>query len=84
MTQVWQLILLWGFVVGIGTGLTAIVLAATVATRWFTQSRGLVVGLFTASNATGQLVPAADRRTDHRFGWRLALVFVCGLLALPP
>ena len=32
MTTVWQLILLWGFVVGIGTGLTAMVLAVTVAT----------------------------------------------------
>ena len=26
MTQVWQLVLLWGFVVGVGTGLTAMVL----------------------------------------------------------
>jgi MFS family permease len=52
MTQVWQLVLLWGFVIGIGTGLTALVLGATVATRWFTQRRGLVVGLLTASTAT--------------------------------
>src|SRR5580698_8607171 len=34
MTQVWQLVLLWGIVVGVGTGLTAMVLAATIATRW--------------------------------------------------
>ena len=56
MTQVWQLILLWGIVVGFGTGLTALVLGATVATRWFTARRGLVVGMLTASSATGQLV----------------------------
>src|SRR6201996_9264240 len=31
MSQLWQLILLWGVVVGVGTGLTAMVLAATVA-----------------------------------------------------
>jgi MFS family permease len=81
MTRVWQLVLLWGVVVGIGTGLTAIVLAATVATRWFTKRRGLVVGLLTASSATGQLVflPLIAELTG-RFGWRLALVFVCGLL----
>jgi len=36
MTQVWQLMLLWGVVIGIGTGMTALVLGATVATRWFT------------------------------------------------
>jgi MFS family permease len=83
MTQVWQLVLLWGVVVGVGTGLTAIVLAATVATRWFTARRGLVVGLLTASSATGQLVflPLIADLTE-RFGWRLALVFVCGLLVL--
>ena len=83
MTQVWQLIVLWGLVVGIGTGLTAIVLAATVATRWFTHRRGLVVGLLTASSATGQLVflPLIAELTE-RYGWRLALVFVCALLAV--
>ena len=82
MTQVWQLVLLWGVVVGVGTGLTAIVLAATVAARWFTQRRGLVVGLLTASSATGQLVflPLIAELTE-RYGWRIALVFVCGLLA---
>jgi MFS family permease len=82
MTRVWQLILLWGVVVGVGTGLTAIVLAATVATRWFTKRRGLVVGLLTASSATGQLIflPLIAELTE-RFGWRWALIFVCGLLA---
>src|SRR4051812_29446644 len=34
MDRIWQLILLWGVVVGLGTGLTALVLGATVATRW--------------------------------------------------
>jgi MFS family permease len=83
MTQLWQLIVLWGLVVGIGTGLTAIVLAATVATRWFTARRGLVVGLLSASSATGQLVflPLIASLTDH-LGWRIALVFVCGMLLL--
>src|ERR1700684_2950365 len=75
MTRVWQLVLLWGVVIGVGTGLTAIVLAATVATRWFTQRRGLVIGLLTASSATGQLVflPLIAELTE-RFGWRWALI----------
>ena len=82
MTQVWQLILLWGIVVGIGTGLTAMVLAVTVATRWFNHRRGLVMGLFAASNATGQLVflPLIAQITTA-YGWRIALVCVCCMLA---
>src|ERR1700734_2709213 len=35
MTKVWQLMLLWGVVIGIGTGMTALVLGATIAARWF-------------------------------------------------
>src|SRR5580693_2589699 len=82
MTQVWQLILLWGIVVGVGTGLTAMVLAATVATRWFNHRRGVVIGMLAASNATGQLVflPLIAELTT-RFGWRTALIFVSGMLA---
>src|SRR6202042_2736112 len=56
MTQVWQLILLWGIVVGTGPGRPAVVRGGRVATRWFNHRRGLVMGLFAASNATGQLV----------------------------
>ncbi len=83
MTQLWQLIVLWGIVVGVGTGLTAMVLAATVATRWFSHRRGLVMGMLAASSATGQLVflPLIAELTT-RFGWRIALVFVSGVLAL--
>src|SRR4051794_9897645 len=82
MDRVWQLILLWGVVVGLGTGLTALVLGATVATRWFAHRRGLVVGLLTASSATGQLVflPLLASLTD-RLGWRAALCVLGVLLA---
>ncbi|MCP3407899.1 MFS transporter [Bradyrhizobium sp. CCGB01] len=78
MTQVWQLVALWGVVIGIGTGMTALVLGATIATRWFAARRGLVVGIMTASVATGQLVflPLLASLTE-RYGWRLALGFVC-------
>src|ERR1700761_7481293 len=81
MTQVWQLVLLWGVVVGIGTGMTALVLGATVAARWFTARRGLVVGILTASSATGQLVflPLLASVTDH-MGWRVGLGMMCGML----
>ena len=54
MTQLWQLWLTWGITIGLATGVTANVLGATIATRWFTKRRGLVVGVLSASNATGQ------------------------------
>jgi MFS family permease len=83
MTEIWQLVALWGVVIGIGTGMTALVLGATISTRWFAARRGLVVGILTASVATGQLVflPLLASLTE-RFGWRLALGFVCIMLGV--
>jgi len=72
-TQYWQFFLCWGLVVGLGSGTAATVLGAAVANRWFDRRRGLVMGILTASAATGQLVflPQLARVvTDH--GWRAA------------
>jgi predicted MFS family arabinose efflux permease len=74
MSQVWQLTLLWGVTVGIGAGLTALVLGAVVATRWFTKRRGLALGVLTAGAAAGQLIflPLAAW-LERGWGWRAAL-----------
>lgn len=87
MTELWQMVALWGVVMGVGTGMTALVLGATVATRWFGARRGLVVGLMTAANVTGSLVflPLLARLAEA-YGWRGALellvVVMIGALAL--
>jgi sugar phosphate permease len=52
----WQLILTWGFLVGLGSGTVALVFGAAIVNRWFATRRGLVMGMLTASTATGQLV----------------------------
>ncbi|WP_394787907.1 MFS transporter [Rhodoferax sp.] len=74
MTALWQLVVLWGILLGVGSGMTALVLGAVVANRWFEQRRGLVLGMLTASSATGQLVflPLATWLID-RYGWRVAI-----------
>ena len=86
VSQSWQLHLLWGLVVGGGTGMTALVLGATVANVWFAQRRGLVIGLMTASSASGQLLflPLFAHINDE-FGWRTLVGLVaCILLCLVP
>jgi MFS family permease len=81
MREVWQLILLWGVVVGFGTGMTALVLGATVASRWFNKRRGLVLGLMSASTATGQLVfQPLVASIANSIGWRPALGITIGVL----
>jgi len=88
-SQLWQLFIVWSLMLGIGTGMTALVLGAVVANRWFVARRGLVVGALAASSATGQLafLPIAAWMIEH-WGWRSAVVpvfvgaIVIGLLAL--
>ena len=77
MRAPWQLYLLWGVVVGLGTGAMAGVLATTVANRWFVARRGLVTGLLTAAGATGQLIflPGLAALAVDK-GWRYASVAV--------
>jgi len=79
----WQLMLLWGVLVGTGTGVTSMVLAAIVATRWFEARRGLVLGALSAANATGQLIflPMLARLTEQR-GWRSAALLVSASAAI--
>lgn len=79
MTALWQYELLWGVVSGLATGMMANVLGVTVAGRWFAQRRGLVVGILTASAATGQLLflPLLARIAEQA-GWRYAVYAAIG------
>jgi len=79
MRQSWQMVLLWGVVVGSGTGVTANVLAAVVVARWFSARRGLVMGILTASAATGQLVflPLLASLAVN-YGWRYVSLTAAG------
>ncbi len=82
MTASWQLLLLWGVAVGTGAGCMSGAFIATITNRWFVLRRGLVSGILTAANATGQLIflPLIAWMADHQ-GWRLASIVV-GLAAL--
>ena len=77
MTAAWQLWVLWGLVIGVGTGSMALVLGAIVADRWFTTHRGLVTGLFSAASSGGQLVflPLVAHLVAGP-GWRAAALVV--------
>lgn len=86
MTETWHLFLLWGVVVGLGSGCMATVFASTVASRWFVARRGLVLGALTAATASGQLVflPFLSRLADG-MGWRwVGLAIAISALAVVP
>jgi sugar phosphate permease len=79
MKSSWQLILLWGVLVGVGAGSMALVFVATVVNRWFISKRGLVSGVLSAATASGQLIflPSVASIASHH-GWRAASLLVSG------
>ncbi|MDX3076061.1 MFS transporter [Streptomyces sp. MI02-7b] len=83
MRQSWQLVLLWGVLVGLGSGSMALAFATTVTNRWFDKRRGLVTGILTAAGAAGQLVflPVLSVIVEHA-GWRSATLTVAGAALL--
>lgn len=86
MTEPWHYVLTWGLLSGLGSGAVALVLGATVASRWFDSHRGLVMGIFSASTATGSLLflPVLAWLSEQG-GWRpVALAVAIATAALIP
>ena len=86
MTESWQLMATWGFMSGLGSGCVAVVLGAVVVNRWFVTRRGLMMGLLTASTATGNLIfmPVLAWIAEHG-GWQpVVTVIAIACAALIP
>jgi MFS family permease len=86
MTTSWQLVALWGVLVGIGTGAISMGFVATIANRWFEQRRGVVTGVLTAASATGQLIflpIVAEVTTRHGWRWASLIVAAAALAVVP-
>src|SRR6267154_1120423 len=83
MTAAWQMVLIWGVLVGGATGATSMTLGAAVVNRWFIQRRGLAMGILTASSATGQLLflPLMAWIVEHQ-GWRPIVLLVACVAAI--
>ena len=80
MTEPWHLVLLWGVVVGLGVGATALVFGSLVVTRWFVRHQGLMLGVMGAAWAMGQLIflPIIAHYVSAE-GWRVASFGIAGV-----
>jgi sugar phosphate permease len=80
--ELWQLIVLWGIVLGVATGVTP-ALGASIASRWFVHRRGLAIGIMTNANAAGQVVFLPLLMTVIiASGWRSGLLAMAAASAL--
>ena len=85
--DLWQMYLLWGIPIGIGTGAVGGVLGAAVAHRWFRTHRGVIIGAFGAATSAGQLVfvPAmAELTVADGWRWAIGIVLIaCAVMLVP-
>lgn len=83
MKEIWQFYLLWGVMVGLGSGGTSIVMGSAIVNRWFQKRRGLALGILGAAFSSGQLIftPVLMNLNIHE-GWRAATLFIVLLLAV--
>lgn len=85
MQQSWQLIIIWGIIIGLGSGLFLTVLSPYIANRWFEEKRRLAVGILTAATATGQLIllPVLAIIIDHSsWRWAIGLIMILSFIML--
>jgi MFS family permease len=54
--ELWQFYVVWGIVIGLGTGAAGNVVSGVVAHRWFRTHQGLVIGALGAAVSAGQLI----------------------------
>jgi MFS family permease len=82
ITQVWQFDLYWGLIVGTGAGGIAMVLVASIVSRWFDTRRGLVTGILGVAVSTGQIIfiPVV-MWLSVTVGWRVGVLAALALLA---
>ncbi|MCM3653632.1 MFS transporter [Metabacillus litoralis] len=85
MVKPWQLFLIWGIIIGLGSGLFLTVLSPYIANRWFEKRRGLALGILTASTATGQLVLLpllAFIVETYSWKWAIGLILILSFIML--
>lgn len=83
MTEPWQYVGTWGVMTGVASGAVAMVLGATVVNRWFVARRGLMMGLLSASAASGSLVflPGLAALAEAG-GWRPVVLTISVVMAV--
>ena len=81
ISAVWQLYLVYGVIVSIGTSGLWVPMISTVA-RWFVKRMGMMSGIVLAGGGLGMIImPPLATRLIITYGWRTSYIIV-GLMAM--
>lgn len=83
-SALWQIILIYGSLITIGTLLSGPLAAQTLAAKWFRGRRGLAIGLSTVGTSLGGFVMAPLIALLYlNYGWRIAhLILAVAMVAI--
>lgn len=83
MQEPWHMQVLWGVIVGAGSGGCSMVMGSAVVNRWFVARRGLALGILGAAMSAGQLIfTPILMHLDIAYGWRSVTLSVALLMAV--
>jgi len=81
ISDIWQLYLFYGVIIGIGMSGSFVPLGSTVA-RWFVKRKGAMIGIAVAGISVGTMImPPVASWLISSYGWRTSYV-VMGLMVL--
>ncbi|MFC1896952.1 MFS transporter [Chloroflexota bacterium] len=80
ISSLWHVYLIWGLIIGVSFACCTIPVTSTIP-RWFTQRRGLALGLTMVGFGLGAMIwPPLSQLLISSYGWRQAYV-VLGLIS---
>jgi len=82
-SQLWELFLGYGVLIGIGAGFGGLLASTTVINNWFVKKRSLALGIFLASGGAGGIFlgPAMMALITTK-GWRVTYLIMSGMVLL--
>jgi len=81
INSLWQFVLYYGILTGMGLGGVSVSLMAAMASKWFEKWRGFTISLALSGNCLGQfvLVPLFTVFVSH-YGWRVSYFYIGSIM----
>ena len=82
-TQLWELFLGYGLLVGLAVGFGGMLASTTVINNWFVKKRGMALSIFLGSSgAAGMIMGPAIMKMIESAGWRVTMLAISMMVLL--
>jgi len=83
VSALWQVIVLYGLVMTLGSNCLGLVVSVPILSRWFVRRRGLAISIVQSANGFGRAASApVTQLLISSMGWRRSYLALAGFMAL--